>query len=102
MKKVYYNHNSLDKTSHDLKLATDIKKLPGWNPDFSVEHQAYLVQHAEAVIGSETGALHLGVFAPAKKVIGFFEKPENFFFPWVTSLIDLKNGPRIDQIHQKT
>lgn len=87
-KVLYFPSNELDKKTHILNNCIDIKKMQEWNEDNSVEYQTFLVKNADFIIGSETGALHLGVFAPAKHIIAFFQRPKNIKFPWQWKLIN--------------
>lgn len=90
-KVLYTSFKMKDKTNYRLENVIDMRDLVGYTEDNSVDYQVAAVRSAEFIVGSETGALHLGIFAPAKNIVAFFQRPENFSFEWQWKLINKDN-----------
>jgi hypothetical protein len=87
VKVLYYHHDEGNKATFNLKGAIKINNLTCFTPDNSVNLQLYLVKTARCMVGYQMGAMHLGIFAPAKFILAYFSGHKWFNFDWQWNLI---------------
>jgi len=84
---LYYYNDVGNKVTYDLTEAKRINDFSCFTKDNSVNLQTYLIKNAEGIIGSQVGALHLGFFAPAKHILGYFYGEHHINYDWQWPLL---------------